>query len=221
MSDVEALLRTVPIFAELDEQSLAELSAKCRRSVHKRNTVLMTEGESGDTLFIIESGSAKVYVSDDSGEEMVLYIKDAGEYIGDLALLDNEPRSASVATLEKTIVYRVSKPDFLAILRNNPEMCISIIHSLTHRLRNETANVRSLALENVYQRLVSKLNGLCVEADDGARIMPRRFSHQELSSMIGSSREMVSKILADLTKGGYVEMRDNRITICKNLPRDW
>jgi len=221
MGDAEKLIKSVPIFAGLDDKELAELAANCHRSIYKRNTILITEGQPGETLFVIESGSVKVYVSDANGEEMVLYIKNSGDYIGDLAVLDNEPRSASVATLEKTTVYSVSKSAFQETLLGNPEIAISVIHSLTHRLRNETANVRSLALENVYQRLTNKLNKMSMETDDGCRVMPRRFSHQELSRMIGSSREMVSKILSELIKGGYIELRDNRIAVCKKLPHDW
>lgn len=221
MRQAADLLKSVPIFADLDEHALDELGRKCRRTSYKRNAVLMTEGETGETLFIIVSGSAKVFVSDDNGDEMVLYIKGAGEYIGDIALLDDAPRSASVTTLEKTVVYGISKDDFLAVLRNNLDISMAIIRSLTRRLRHETDSVRSLALESVYRRLASKLDELSVTTDDGVRILPRRFSHQELSSMIGSSREMVTKVLSELTKGDYIELRDNRIAICRKLPRDW
>lgn len=221
MLEAAELLKSVPIFAELDEHSLDELGSKCRRTSYKRNAVLMTEGEPGETLFIIVSGSAKIYVGDDNGDEMVLYIKGPGDYIGDIALLDDAPRSASVATLEKTVVYGISKSDFLAVLRDNLDISMAIIRSLTRRLRHETDSVRSLALESVYRRLAKKLDELSVPTDDGASILPRRFSHQELSSMIGSSREMVTKVLAELTKGEYIEMRDNCIAICRKLPRDW
>jgi len=221
MPQVTELLKSVPIFSDLDQHSLDELAGKCRRLTFNRHAVLMTEGETGETMYVIETGSAKVYVSDKNGDEMVLYIKEPGDYIGDIALLDDAPRSASVSTLEKTVVYCISKADFLATLRQNPEISIEIIRSLTRRLRHETDSVRSLALENVYRRLVNKLEELSIETEDGTRIMQRKFSHQELSRMIGSSREMVTKILSELTKGQYIELRDNRLVICKDLPHDF
>ncbi len=188
---------------------------------YNKNSVLMTEGDFGESLLVIESGSAKVFVSDDNGDEMVLYIKGPGSYIGDIALLDDAPRSASVVTLSKTVVHSMSKSDFLSILRFNPEIPITIIRSLTRRLRHETKAVRSLALDNVYRRLAGKLMELSEPDDEGGRSLTRKFSHQEISAMIGSSREMVSKIIAELTKGEYIELREGIIYIRKKFPKDW
>lgn len=221
MTDLPTLLKTIPAFADLNDSALGELSSRCQRMTYNKNAILMTEGESGERLLIIESGSAKVFVSDDDGNEMMLYLKGPGSYIGDIALLDDAPRSASAVTLSKTVAHCMSKSDFLSILRLNPEIPITIIRSLTRRLRHETEVVRSLALDNVYRRLVSKLMELSESDDAGCRMMPGKFSHQQISTMIGSSREMVSKILAELIKGEYVEMRDGVICIVKKLPKDW
>jgi len=221
LTNLPELLKTIPTFADLNESALYELSSRCRRMTYNKNAVLMTEGESGESLLIIESGSAKVFVSDDDGDEMVLYLKGPGSYIGDIALLDDAPRSASAVTLSKTVVHSMSKSDFLSILRFNPEIPITIIRSLTRRLRHETAAVRSLALDNVYRRLTNKLLELSELDGDGTRVLPRKFSHQEISAMIGSSREMVSKILAELSKGEYIDIRDGVIYILKKLPKDW
>lgn len=221
MSDLRTLLRTIPTFADLNEKALCELADNCRRVTYPKHAILMTEGEPGESLFIIESGTAKVYVSDDNGDEMVLYIKGPGSYIGDIALLDDAPRSASVITLSKTVVHCMSKADFLSLLQFNPEIPIAIIRSLTRRLRHETEAVRSLALENVYRRLAGKLTELSEDDGQGGRTFSRKFSHQELSTMIGSSREMVSKVLAELTRGEYIEMRGNLLYIKKKFPKDW
>ena len=221
MSSVTELLKNIPIFSDLEEETLMELAERCRRMKFNKNSVLMTEGEPGESLYIIETGSAKVFVSDENGDEMVLYIRDSGSYIGDIALLDDAPRSASVVTLEKTTVLSMSKPDFLALLRSNAELPLAIIRTLTRRLRHETDSVRSLALDNVYRRLASKLEELSCVEDGGAVALPRKFSHHELSTMIGASREMVSKIISELVKGEYIETRNNRIYILKKLPHDW
>ena len=91
---------------------------------------------------------------------------------------------------------------------------------MTGRLRWATDMVRSLALKNVYQRLALKLIELA-EEEEGQQTLPRKLSHQELASMIGSSREMVGKILAELSKGNYIGLKDQRITLLKTLPHDW
>ena len=221
MTEFVEMLRRVPIFAKLDDQALSDLSSRCRRMTFKKNAVLMTEGEPGESLFMIESGSAKVFVSDEDGHELVLFVESPGSHIGEIALLDDEPRSASVVTLESTVVVSISKPDFLRSVEAHPLILISIVRELTRRLRRATDDIRSLALDNVYRRLADKLMQLAVEGDDGELVMPKPFSHQELGSMIGASREMVGKIMKELRKGGYVEVCNRRMHIVKKLPRDW
>ena len=223
MTETADMLRSIPIFAELDDADLADLAGRCRQMTFKRNSVLMTEGEPGESLILIKSGSAKVFVSDEDGHELVLYVEGPGSYIGDIALLDDAPRSASVVTLEKTIVLSMAKQDFLQAMKGNPEIPLSIIRTLTRRLRRATDGIRSLALDNVYRRLADKLVELAEDTDeDQFSCLPRRYSHQELGNMIGASREMVGKIMAELIKGEYVEITEaKRIRILKTLPRDW
>ena len=181
----------------------------------------MTEGDVGETMYVIRSGLVKVFVSDDDGKELVLYQQGPGAVIGDIALLDDEPRSASVSTLEKTTTLVFGKAAFLDCLRTSPEMSINIIRSLTHRLRQATEGSRSLALDNVYRRLADKLQELATENDNDAPILHKKFSHQELGNMIGASREMVGKVMAELVKGEYIEVRNGRIAIQRKLPRNW
>jgi len=181
----------------------------------------MTEGDVGESMYVIQSGAVKVYVSDDEGKELVLYQQGPGAVIGDIALLDDEPRSASVSSLEKTTALMFSKTAFLDCLRTSPEMGINIIRSLTQRLRQATEGSRSLALDNVYRRLADKLQELATDTDNESPILPKKFSHQELGNMIGASREMVGKVMAELVKGEYVEVRDGRIALQRKLPRNW
>jgi CRP/FNR family cyclic AMP-dependent transcriptional regulator len=119
----------------------------------------------------------------------------------------------------------IGKQAFLDCLRASPEMAINIIRSLTQRLRDATEGSRSLALDNVYRRLAGKLQELCNAAEDtapgGSLVTPRKYSHQELGNMIGASREMVGKVMAELVKGEYVEVRDGRIHLLRKLPRNW
>jgi len=222
MTDFVQMLRNVPIFAGLSEEALADLAGRCRRLTYRKNAVLMTEGEPGESLFMIESGSAKVFVSDEDGHELVLFIETAGSHIGDISLLDDEPRSASVVTLENCTVVTISKSDFLESVQSHPVILLSIIRELTRRLRRATDGIRSLALDNVYRRLADKLEQMALmDEDSGLLTLPQKFSHQELGNMIGASREMVGKIMAELKKGEYVDVRDRRIVLVKKLPRDW
>lgn len=220
MPEFIELLAEVPTFAELDADALDAISGKARRHTFKKNTVIMPEGEPGECLYIIASGSVKVFVGDEDGRELVLYQEGPGSCIGDISLLDDAPRSASVMTLEKTVAWSLSKHDFLTCIEQNPAMSLTIIRTLTRRLRDATGGIRSLALDNVYRRLADKLIELAVE-EDGVPALQKRYSHQDLGNMIGASREMVGKVISELVNGEYIELRDRRIYILRNLPRNW
>jgi len=221
MSTAIEMLRHVSLFQHLTDVQLEELATQTRELTFRKHAILMTEGDLGESMYIIKSGSVKVYVSDDEGRELVLYEQGTGAVIGDIALLDDEPRSASVSTLEASTALMIGKHAFLASLRNSPEMAINIIRSLTQRLRDATDGSRSLALDNVYRRLADKLQELGHSEDDERKSLPKKYSHQELGNMIGASREMVGKVMAELTKGDYIEMRDGKIHLLRKLPRNW
>lgn len=220
MPELIDLLKHVTPFSKLGTDALESLSAKGRRHTFKKNTVIMPEGEPGECLYIIATGSVKVFVGDEDGRELVLYQEGPGSCIGDISLLDDAPRSASVMTLEKTVAWSLSKQDFLSCIEHNPAMSLTIIRTLTRRLRDATGGIRSLALDNVYRRLADKLIELAIE-EDGVLSLEKRYSHQDLGNMIGASREMVGKVISELVNGEYIELRDRRIIILRNLPRNW
>lgn len=224
-----SLLSQVELFSHLTEEQLQQLALQARETNFRKHTVIMSEGDRGDSMHIIKSGSVKIFLSDDDGRELVLYEQGAGAAIGDIALLDDAPRSASVTALEPTSVLTISKEAFLECLRQSPDTAINIIRSLTTRLREATEGSRRLALDNVYRRLTDKLHELAgldpnigfEPNGDQPSQLPRKYSHQELGNMIGASREMVGKIMAELVKGEYVELREGCLHLLRKLPRNW
>ena len=224
MDSIETL-RQVELFEHLTDEQLGLLAAQARELSFRKHAVLMTEGDVGESMYVMTSGLAKVFVSDEDGKELVLYQLGPGAVIGDIALLDDEPRSASVSTLEKSTALMIGKGAFLECLRESPEMGINIIRSLTARLRRATSGSRSLALDNVYRRLADKLQELAEPETRGEETVPalsKKYSHQELGNMIGASREMVGKIMAELVKGEYVTLgEDGRIALTRKLPKNW
>lgn len=215
------LLKHVDLFKHLTDAQLTELAAQAREISFRKHAILMTEGDTGETMYVISTGSVKVYVSDDEGKELVLYQQGPGAVIGDISLLDDEPRSASVSTLEASTALMIGKQAFLDCLRSSPEMAINIIRSLTQRLRDATEGSRSLALDNVYRRLVDKLQELGEGENSESLTLTKKYSYQELGNMIGASREMVGKIMAELVKGEYIEIIDGKIQTKRKLPRNW
>lgn len=221
MSDAIEVLRPVELFQHLDDEQLSKLAAHSREVQFRKNAILMTEGDAGESMYVIQSGLVKVFVSDEDGKELVLYEQGPGAVIGDIALLDDEPRSASVSTLDKTTALMIGKSSFIQCLKESPEMGLGIIRSLTQRLRHATEGSRSLALDNVYRRLADKLQELCVGDLEAGQQLEKKYSHQELGNMIGASREMVGKVMAELVKGEYIQLQDGVIHILKKLPRNW
>jgi CRP/FNR family cyclic AMP-dependent transcriptional regulator len=214
------MLENIPLFADLGETEHELISSRAVTRVYPKNSIVINEGDTSDTLYIVVSGRVKAYLSDEEGKEIVLNTHGPGEHFGELALLDGAPRSASVVTLEKSKLAIISRADLEDCLRRNPEIALQIIRSLSARLRVATENVRSLALLDVYGRVARLL--LQLAAPDGDQLIIReKLTQQDIADRVGSSREMISRILKDLRTGGYIEIEDKRITIKEKLPSAW
>ena len=200
----------------------AELRALASRAATKsfpKNTVIVSEGDETDSLYVIVSGRVKVYVSDEAGKEIVLTTQGVGEYFGEM-VLDEGPRSASVMTLEPSQFAIVPKSEFKSFMLDNPQFAIHLIEKLIGRVRVLTENVKSLALMDVYGRVARVLLDLAHESD-GKLVIEEKLTQQDIADRVGASREMISKILKDLADGGYISVAQKRITIHRTPPRHW
>jgi CRP/FNR family transcriptional regulator, cyclic AMP receptor protein len=184
-----------------------------------KSTVVVREGDRTDSLYIIVSGRVKIYVSDENDKEVVLSESGPGDYFGEM-VLDEGPRSASVMTLEPTQFLVVPREDFKEFVKKSPEFALNLILKLIRRVRALTNDVKTLALVDVYGRVARLLLELAVDRD-GVLVIQNRPKQHEIANRVGASREMVNKILGDLAEGGYIEIKDDRITIAKALPRTW
>jgi CRP/FNR family cyclic AMP-dependent transcriptional regulator len=161
----------------------------------------------------------KVYVSDDDGHDVVLATQGAGEYFGEL-VLDEGPRSASVMTLEPSRFLVVPLNDFRDFVAGNPAFALSLIEKLIARVRSLTESVKSLALMDVYGRVARLLLELAEESNGGL-VISQRLTQQDIASRIGASREMVSRILKDLSIGGYLTQSRTGIVLHRKPPEHW
>jgi CRP/FNR family cyclic AMP-dependent transcriptional regulator len=214
------MLHNIELFADLDEQEFANLAHKAVTRQFPRNTVVINEGDISDSLYVILEGAVKVFLSNEDGKEVILNTQGPGEYFGEMALLDPAPRSASVMTTEKSRLSIIAKPDFEAFLRQHPEAMLKILCRSIKRLRALTDTVGSLALLDVYGRVARLLLKLA-ESEGALRVVKAELTQQDIANRIGSSREMVSRILKDLRTGGYIEMRDRHIILRRELPHAW
>jgi CRP/FNR family cyclic AMP-dependent transcriptional regulator len=135
-----------------------------------------------------------------------------------LSLLDGQPRSASVITLSDCEVLMLPKASVHELMREYPDFALMMLTELTRRVRELTDSVKDLALLDGYGRVSSTLEKL---SDEDKRIHNPKVTHQDIANMVGSSREMVSRIMKQLLIGGYIEQCTGYIEIKKNLPRYW
>lgn len=186
---------------------------------YPKNAVLINEGDVGDSLYIVISGRVKVYSSNAAGREVVIAFHGPGEYVGEMSL-DGSPRSASVVTLEPTTCAVVTRASFRQFILAYPDFALHLIEKLIERVRLTTENVKSLALSDVYGRLVKLLLALAVERD-GNLVVPEKLTQQDIAERVGASRDMISRLLKDLVAGGYLSIQDRTITVLKKPPPGW
>lgn len=203
----------------LADATLAQIAAGGVTRTFPKNAVLIHDGDVGDSLYIILSGRVKVYASNEEGKEVVIDFHGPGEYVGEMSL-DGSPRSASVMTTEPTTCAIVNRAQFREFLLAHPDFAWHLIEKLIHRVRVATENVKSLALSDVYGRLVRLLNALAQPSGE-VWVVSEKLTQQEMASRVGASRDMIGKLIKDLTAGGYLTVDDRTITIRRKLPLGW
>ena len=214
------MLENVSLFNKLGESERKALSEQMVSQVYPKNTVVICEGDASDSLFVMLTGRVKVYLSDDEGKEIILDTHEPGDYFGEVVMFDDEPRSASVVTLEKSKLGMITKTNFEKCMLENPQIAIEVIRGLITRLRRSTENVRSLALLDVYGRVARLMLDLAEETE-GVLMINEPLTQQDIADRVGSSREMISRIFKDLKIGGYIEIKDKKIIIKEQLPHAW
>ncbi|HET6801767.1 MAG TPA: Crp/Fnr family transcriptional regulator [Casimicrobiaceae bacterium] len=203
----------------LHDETLRSIAASGVIRTYPRNTVLINEGDVGDALYVLLSGRVKVFSGNEAGREFIIDFHGPGEYVGEMSL-DGAPRSASVMTVEPTTCAVVSRTQLRDFVLAHPDFAMHLIERLIHRVRVTTSNLKSLALSDVYGRLVRLLNALAQEAD-GRWVVPERLTQQDIADRVGASRDMIGKLLKDLVAGGYLSVEERTITILRKLPTGW
>jgi len=210
------LLRNVPLFAMLQEHQLVLLTSVVTRRSFPRGTTIMAAGDATDSLYVVISGRLKVIMSDDEGREVILSMLGANEYFGEMGLIDDSTRSASVVSVEPCELLVLSKRDFRKCLSENFEMSLTVMRGLVKRLRDADRKIGSLALMDVYGRVARLLLEMS-EMIDGQHVVTKKVAKQDIAKMIGASREMVSRVMKDLQTGGYIDVRGSSIYLRDNI----
>jgi CRP/FNR family cyclic AMP-dependent transcriptional regulator len=213
------VLEKVPLFSSLEADALDEIERMAVRKSYRKNTIIIEQGDDASTLFLLIKGRVKVFLVGDDGREMVFGERGPGSHIGELALLAGGKRSASVQTLEDSDFLVLTRESFHRIVTSQPTIALSLLRDLAQRTCDLSDEMGALALLDVYGRIRKLINSQVSE--EGGRQITTRLTHQDIADRVGSSREMVSKILKDLRAGGYIEIDKKRIEVLKPLPERW
>ena len=208
---------TSALIAALPQASLRRLAALGQTRNFPKNTVIINEGDVGNTVYILLAGRVRVYHGTDDGREVVLDVLGPGELIGEM-VLDGSPRSASVMTVEPCAMAFMSVATLREHLGNDPDIALLLVSELMGRLRRRSQSVKQLALADVYHRLAALLSEVggpqCPAVIEG-------LTQQDLADRIGASRDTVNRIFKELIKGGFVEVARRRLTLLRPLPAQW
>ena len=201
-------------------QTLADLGVQ--RS-YRKGAVILNDNEVGDAVYILIQGRVRVYGAAASGKEITYGTIEAGEYFGEMAL-DGGTRSATIEAMEPCLCSVVPNAQVLAFMRDHSNFAVDLLHKAIGRARSATSAARDMALLDVYERLAQSLNRLAgINPDDNGfpRAIETIITHAEIAAQIGASREMVSKLMKDLERGGYIAVENRQITLLKKLPARW
>lgn len=202
--------------------ALRALVGRGERRRYRKGTLLISEGEGGDTLYIVLSGRVRAYAGGDKGREITYGIYGPGEYLGEMSL-DGGPRSASVITLEASECVVITRHTLHQHIAEHPAFAFELLAKVIRRARAATLSAKQMALNDVYGRLRLLLESLADTQADGTRHLRERVTHQELAHRLGCSREMVSRLVKDLRAGGYLddEAPHWRLLHAQPLPPRW
>jgi CRP/FNR family cyclic AMP-dependent transcriptional regulator len=207
------ILKNVPLFSSFSDQQLSTLAPAVQHRRFPRGSYVIRAGEETDALYIILAGHAKVLIPDDDGNEVILSMMGPNDFFGEMGLLDDQPRSASVETVEACEMLRISRGAFLNCLKDNFDAAMLIIRNLVKRLREADRKIESLALIDVYGRVARLLIEMAKQQPDGQWVVEKAPPKQEIARMIGASREMVSRVVKDLNDKGVIRAEKRRIVV--------
>jgi CRP/FNR family cyclic AMP-dependent transcriptional regulator len=204
------------MFAGLSEQALEPIARLAIMRRVPRNSTVVMAGDRTDYVYLILSGNLKVLVSDEEGREVILSMLGPGELFGEMGVLDENPRSATVVAAQPSDLIVIAKSDFKRCLQDNFDVAMWIMRNLVHRLRTADRKIESLALMDVYGR-VARLLLEMAENQGGQLVVTRKISKQDIAKMIGASREMVSRVMKDLQVQGLIEEGKGRILLRERI----
>ena len=209
------LIRRVPLFSMLTNEQAQGIADSVVKRRMRRGELVIEAGRKSNALFILLTGRARVIAADERGREVILAVLKAGDYVGEMSLIDNEPHSATVRTEVQSDMLVLGRAEFARCLPENSSLSYAIMRGLVQRLRNADRQIESLALLDVYGRVARSLLDMA-ETVGEEKVIHGKVSRQDLAKVVGASREMVSRVMKDLEERGMVHTRDDGSVVIAN-----
>ena len=219
MPSLSETLSKTTLFSGMDEADIEMVASQTVTRQFPKNTVIVSQGDDTDSFYVIIQGKVDVFLHNDKGKEIIINTLSKCESFGELAPLGGIPRQASIITTEDSSFGVISRQVFMDTLLIKPSISMRIIDLLISRIQDLTEDVSSLALEDVYNRVVRVLYKHADEV--GEKLVTEKLTQQDIASRVGATREMVHRILKELKTGGYISIEGKHITIEKKLPPGW
>lgn len=216
MSSSTDFLLYVPIFSELNEETIAKIERVGSKKTYSKENVILMEEDAGSALFVIISGKVKVVRTSSDGREVILSILNESDFFGEMAILDGLTRSATVIALEDSELFIIQREQFLELLKNFPEVSISLLQELANRLRMADMKIKALTLKDAEGKVATVILQI---ADDVGKIrqgiveIEKLPLQQDLANMAGTSRETISRTLHSFAKKGSIELEGSKLRI--------
>ncbi|WP_041193659.1 Crp/Fnr family transcriptional regulator [Candidatus Symbiobacter mobilis] len=211
LSNLDLLCR-VPIFSSLTPAQMARLGSSVQKLRVKRGDVIVEQGKTSNSLFVILIGRARVVMTDERGKEVILASLGPGDYVGELSLIDGYAHSANVIAETQADLLMLGRAEFQSCLEDNRAISIAVIQGLAKRLRKADEQIRSLALMDVYDRVASVLeNAATTEVTEAGpvRVLRGKLHRQDIAKMVGATRETVSRVMKDFEESGFLQTRQD------------
>ena len=213
-ADALANLRGIPLFSRVAQPDLEQIASHLIERRYPRNTTIVEEGLPGDYMYILREGRVKVTKLSEDGREKILDFLETGSFVGDMALLERGPRSASVKTLTPVKVLALSRTDFIGLLRKSPDLALAVIQELSRRIRSVNEQASSLSFQRVKERTMGLLERLAKDpSSEGDRLVTPVLTHQQIADMVGTSRETVTRVVKDLKESGWLRQEGKRYNV--------
>lgn len=205
------VLKKVPLFAGMREGDIQAFADLVRERTYPKGSVIVFEDDPGDALYLVAGGQVKVVLIGEDGREVILSVLGEGSFFGEMALIDDQPRSATVIAMTDSSVLVLRREDFQSRLRASPEIAIALLREISRRLRRADEKIGSLVLLDVNGRVADLILRLAEE--EGGDQITKKITHHVIAQMIGSSRETVSRTMRDFVERELIQVTRKEITV--------